>query len=87
MENIGKVGEQSKVYGTIHGPGYSGGSGIGGSYDVSPTILADDFHIYAHRMGTDAIRWYLDGYNYFTATNTMIPAALTGSSITRSSSS
>jgi beta-glucanase (GH16 family) len=74
MENIGKAGEQTKVYGTAHGPGYSGGSGIGRSYDVSPTVLADDFHVYAIEWEPTAIRWYLDGFNYFTATNTMIPA-------------
>jgi len=74
MENIGKVGEQTKVYGTAHGPGYSGGSGIGSSYNVSPTVLADDFHVYAIEWEPTRIRWYLDGYNYFTATNTMIPA-------------
>jgi beta-glucanase (GH16 family) len=72
MENIGKVGEQSKVYGTIHGPGYSGGSGIGRSYDVSPTILADDFHIFRVDWEPTQIRWYLDSYNYFTATTSMV---------------
>jgi beta-glucanase (GH16 family) len=73
MENIGKPSEQSKVYGTIHGPGYSGGSGIGGSHNVSPTILADDFHVYAVEWEPTRIRWYLDGYNYFTATQAMLP--------------
>jgi beta-glucanase (GH16 family) len=72
MENIGKVGEQSKVYGTIHGPGYSGGSGIGRSYDVSPTILADDFHTFRVDWEPTQVRWYLDGYNYFTATSSMV---------------
>jgi beta-glucanase (GH16 family) len=74
MENIGKAGEQTKVYGTIHGPGYSGGSGIGRSYDVTPTVLADDFHVYAIEWEPTAIRWYLDGYSYFTATDQMIPS-------------
>ncbi|HSD83380.1 MAG TPA: carbohydrate binding domain-containing protein, partial [Anaerolineae bacterium] len=35
MENIGNTSDQSKVHGTLHGPGYSGGSGIGYTYDVS----------------------------------------------------
>ncbi len=73
MENIGKPSEQGKVYGTIHGPGYSGGSGIGGSRDITPTVLADNFHVYAIEWEPTAIRWYLDGYNYFTATKSMIP--------------
>jgi beta-glucanase (GH16 family) len=33
MENIGR--EPGMVHGTIHGPGYSGGKGIGGAYSVN----------------------------------------------------
>ncbi len=74
MENIGKTGEQSNVYGTIHGPGYSGGSGIGsGPYDTGVT-LHDDFHTYAIEWEPTQIRWYFDGYNYFTANKSDVPA-------------
>ena len=41
---------------------------------VTPTILADDFHIFRVDWEPTQVRWYLDGYNYFTATNTMNPA-------------
>jgi beta-glucanase (GH16 family) len=65
MENIGR--EPKKVYGTIHGPGYSGGSGVGGSYTSVPD-LADDFHLYAIEWDTNVIRWYIDNTQYFSAT-------------------
>jgi beta-glucanase (GH16 family) len=65
MENIGK--EPKTVHGTVHGPSYSGGSGIGKAYD-SPNNFADDYHVYAVDWDTDAIRWYVDGNLYFTFT-------------------
>jgi beta-glucanase (GH16 family) len=71
MEHIGR--EPKKVYGTIHGPGYSGGEGIGGSYTFGPDV-ADDFRVFAVEWGTNIIRWYVDGINYFTVT----PASLGG---------
>jgi beta-glucanase (GH16 family) len=73
MENIGSV--PSKVHGTVHGPGYSGGSGIGGSY-VLPggAALADDFHVYAIEWQEDRIRWFIDGQQYFTLTPEDLPA-------------
>ena len=65
LENIGK--EPTTVHGTVHGPGYSGGSSIGAPY-TSDEKFADDFHVYAIDWDTDAIRWYVDGelYNTFT---------------------
>lgn len=65
MENIGR--EPNMVYGTIHGPGYSGAEGFGGSLR-SETALADGFHVFAIDWDPDVIRWYLDGEMYHTAT-------------------
>lgn len=63
MEYIGR--EPSTVYGTIHGPGYSGAGGIGGSYTLpNKRAVADDFHIYAVEWSRDKIRWYVDGKQY-----------------------
>src|SRR4051794_13068078 len=46
MENVGK--EPSIVHGTIHGPGYSGASGISAAYELpSKAALAADYHVYA----------------------------------------
>src|SRR5205085_8747101 len=46
MENIGR--EPAIVHGTVHGPGYSGGGGIGGPYTLpNSKPVADDFHLFA----------------------------------------
>ena len=73
MENIGSV--PSRVHGTVHGPGYSGGSGIGGSY-VLPggAALADNFHVFAIEREENRIRWFIDGQQYFTLTPANLPA-------------
>lgn len=66
MENIGK--ETNTVHGTAHGPGYSGGNGIGGPYTLSSGAFADDFHVYAIEWETNRIQWFVDGQPYFTIT-------------------
>ncbi len=71
MEHIGR--EPKKVYGTIHGPGYSGGGSVGGSYTFVPDV-ADDFRVFAIEWSTNIIRWYVDGIQYFSAT----PASIGG---------
>ncbi|GIE83829.1 glycoside hydrolase family 16 protein [Actinoplanes regularis] len=65
MENVGK--EPNKVYGTIHGPGYSGAAGVGGSRTNSAP-LGDAFHTYAVEWSPNLIVWYFDGAEYFRAT-------------------
>ncbi|HNB53050.1 MAG TPA: family 16 glycosylhydrolase, partial [Anaerolineales bacterium] len=70
MENIGK--EPTTVHGTIHGPGYSGGQGVGGGYDLGVNVY-DDFHTYAIEWTTDQIRWYVDDVNFFSASPNEIP--------------
>lgn len=73
MENIGSA--LSRVHGTVHGPGYAGGAGIGGSY-VLPggASLADEFHVYAIEWEEDRIRWFIDGQQYFALTPANLPA-------------
>lgn len=58
MENIGA--EPRTVYGTIHGPGYSGANGIGAGYTGAEAFAAD-FHVYALDWDPAALRWYVDG--------------------------
>jgi beta-glucanase (GH16 family) len=72
MEHIGK--EPTRAYGTIHGPGYSGGSGIGASYTLpSGQRFADDYHVFAIEWEPEAIRWYVDGNLYQTRTPADLP--------------
>jgi beta-glucanase (GH16 family) len=71
MENIGNL--PATVYGTIHGPGYSGGSGLQSSSKLATGKLADDFHLYAVEWEGTQIRFYLDGLLFGTHTSAEIP--------------
>jgi beta-glucanase (GH16 family) len=72
MENIGK--EPDKVHGSMHGPGYSGGNGLGGFYTLPSGKFADDFHIFAVEWEPRAVRFYVDNNLYQTRTPTDLPA-------------
>lgn len=63
MEHIGR--EPNRVYGTVHGPGYSGGAGVGQSTTVADDALSDSFHVFAVEWEPDEIRWYVDDGQYF----------------------
>ncbi len=71
MENIGR--EPSTVHGTIHGPGYSEANGIGSAYRLAAGAFTDDFHVFAIEWEPAAIRWYVDGNLYQTATPGNLP--------------
>lgn len=67
MENVGF--EPSTVHGTLHGPGYSGGNGIGAGYTLpGGEQFADDFHTFAVDWAPDRISWSVDGQVYQTRT-------------------
>ena len=75
MENIGKPSDQGTTHGTIHGPGYSGGGGLSGTFTLpGGAALADGFHIFAVEWTTNQIQWFVDTNLYFTVT----PASLNG---------
>ena len=72
MEFIGR--EASTVYGTLHGPGYSGSKSIGGSITLSDgKKVSDDFHVFSVEWTQNEIRWLFDGKNYKAITRTDIP--------------
>jgi beta-glucanase (GH16 family) len=75
MENIGK--EPDKMHGTIHGPGYSGSEGLGGTYTLPSGKFADNFHIFAVEWEPSAIRFYVDGNLYETRTPADLPTGKT----------
>ncbi|MCK1821517.1 family 16 glycosylhydrolase [Streptomyces sp. XM83C] len=67
MENVGY--EPGTVHGTLHGPGYSGGGGIGAAYTLPDgKAFADDFHVFAVDWSPSAISWSVDGRTYQTRT-------------------
>jgi beta-glucanase (GH16 family) len=65
MEHVGRI--PNEVFGTIHGPGYSGGQSYGQVYDLGRPV-ADNFHVFAVEWQPDKITWFIDGIAYFTAT-------------------
>jgi len=72
MENIGR--EPSLVHGTFHGPGYSGGNGIGAAYTLTGgKKFADDFHTFALEWEPNVMRFYVDGNLYQTRTPADVP--------------
>ena len=67
MENVGY--EPHMVHGTLHGPGYSGGNGIGAAYThPQGWSFADDFHTFAIDWQPGSITWSVDGVAYQTRT-------------------
>jgi beta-glucanase (GH16 family) len=70
MENIGK--EPAIVHGTIHGPGYSGCCGIGGSYTLPSGALHDAYHIYSIEWDSQNFKWFIDGTQYFSTTRSFV---------------
>jgi beta-glucanase (GH16 family) len=71
MENVGRY--PATVYGTLHGPGYSGGNGISSSSSLATGKFADEFHVYGVEWEGTQIRFYLDGILSYTRTSADIP--------------
>jgi beta-glucanase (GH16 family) len=66
MEHIGR--QPTHVHGTVHGPGYSGGGGIGGYKTFPSGSLSDEFHTYTIEWEPEVIRWYVDDEQFFQVT-------------------
>jgi beta-glucosidase len=71
MENIGR--EPNRVYATVHGPGYSGGQGIGQGYDLGEPVSAD-FHTYAIEWTPNLVRWFVDDTETFSVSPDDLPS-------------
>lgn len=69
MENIGV---NNHIHGKLHGPGYYGGGGIGGSY-MAGDFDPGEFHVYAVEWTPDEIRWYVDDENFTTVRAEYVP--------------
>ncbi len=71
MENIGK--EPDKVHGSMHGPGYSGGNSLTGTFTLTTGKFADDFHVFAIEWEPSVVRFYVDSNLYETRTTADVP--------------
>lgn len=71
MEFVGKT--PKTVYGTLHGPGYSGAQGINKPYDMGALVSAD-FHTYTIIKRPNEIIWQVDGKEYHRLTPALLPS-------------
>jgi beta-glucanase (GH16 family) len=66
--------ERSRVLGSLHGPGYSGGSAITRSFTLASGGFDDGFHVFAVVWEPNRIRYEVDGVVYQTLTPASLPA-------------
>jgi len=58
-------GQQPNIInGTVHGPGYSAGGAIGGSYGLPDSRFDAAFHVFAVEWGEDFIEFFVDDFLY-----------------------
>lgn len=72
MEYLGN--QPTKVFGTVHGPGYSGGESIGKTYTLPNDRFDNDFHVFGIEWGENYINYYVDDVLY----NQITPADVPG---------
>ncbi len=61
------------IHGSIHGPGYSGGNPVSGSYSLRNGRFDTDYHVYAIEWDEDKIDFFVDDYLYQRIRNTDVP--------------
>jgi beta-glucanase (GH16 family) len=82
MEYVSRLPEE--IFGTVHGPGYSGGGSIGDIFDFgmpvyeAPLAGTDDFsnegyHTFTVDWEPNLITWYVDGVQYHQVTPDDLP--------------
>jgi beta-glucanase (GH16 family) len=72
MENVGF--EPHAVHGSLHGPGYSGGEPLTGTYRLPGNVrFSQDFHLFAVEWEPREIRFYVDDVLFETQTVDSIP--------------
>lgn len=73
MENVGR--EPSTIHGSVHGPGYSGGSSVTALYTLPGAArFGDDFHVFAIQWSPQTITFSVDGAAYKTVTPASLPS-------------
>ena len=65
VEFVGRL--PNEIFGTIQGPGYSGGNAFGSIFDFGEPVY-NDYRTFVVEWEPDLIRWYVDGNLYHTAT-------------------
>lgn len=62
MEYLGD--QPTVVFGTVHGPGYSGGESISKEYNLTNDRFDTGFHVFGIEWGPNYINYYVDGDLY-----------------------
>jgi len=65
--------EPNIINGTIHGPGYSGGSAITKRYGFPDRRFDQDYHIFAVEWNSTKIDFFVDDYLYYRITSSDVP--------------
>lgn len=65
--------EPAVAHGSLHGPGYSGGSALTSTYVLPEGGFDDDYHVFAIEWDEDGITWYIDDDAYQTITPGDLP--------------
>jgi beta-glucanase (GH16 family) len=60
--------------GAIHGPGYSGGQSLYGSFNRSGSGFNEGFHVFAVEWTPNAITWYVDNQAYMPKSSSDLPS-------------
>tara|TARA_R110002096_G_C14660630_1_gene727745 strand:+ start:9654 stop:10499 length:846 start_codon:yes stop_codon:yes gene_type:complete len=71
MEYVGD--DPTRVFGTVHGPGYSGGESISKSYELENDRFDAGFHIFGIEWGPGYINFYIDDVLYNQITPEDVP--------------
>ncbi len=72
MEYLGN--SPTKVFGTVHGPGYSAGNAITKTFTLPNSRFDTDFHVFGIEWGENYINFYVDDVLY----NQITPFDVTG---------
>lgn len=65
--------EPSVVHGSVHGPGYSGGSPVTKSFGLEQSRFDVDFHVFTVEWGVDYINYLVDDVLYQQITPATVP--------------
>lgn len=71
MEYVGD--KPTSIFGTVHGPGYSGGESISKSYVLQNDRFDTGFHVFGIEWGPDYINYYVDDVLYNQITPEDVP--------------
>lgn len=71
MEYLGS--NPTTIFGTLHGPGYSGGAAVSKNFTLPNNRFDNDFHIFGIEWGENYINFYVDDVLYNQITPAKVP--------------